>query len=342
MHRAVLITGGAGYVGSHISWLLAQHGYQVIVIDNFHHKQQVSLPWATIIKEDFAHKETLTHIFNSYAITAVIHCAAFIEVHQSIKDPKDYYENNVFKTAQLLEAMLIHGIKRFIFSSSCAVYGVPQHIPISEEYPRCPISPYGATKYMVEQMLADYAHAYGMQFVSLRYFNAAGAQPDDNLGEQHTPETHIIPLLLHAMMAQKPFTLFGDDYDTPDGSCIRDFLHVADIAQAHLLALNYLEKNGASDFFNLGTGQGISIKQLVSTAEQLFNMPINLIIAQRRAGDPQRLVADPSKAELMLGWKPQHSDITYILRSAYDYMLKQQSSSMQYKIHNGPTITTHQ
>lgn len=328
MRGSVLITGGAGYIGSHIAWLLAQHRYNVIVIDNFHQKQVVNMPWATVIKQDFAHKETLQHIFSSYHISAVIHCAALIEVSASIKYPQQYYDNNLCKTITLLNTMLAYGIKHCIFSSSCAVYGVPQHIPITEAHPKQPISPYGTTKHTVEQILADYAHAYEMKCVALRYFNAAGAQPEQNLGEQHTPETHIIPLLLRAMIETKPFMIFGDDYDTPDGSCIRDFLHVTDIAQAHLLAVNYLECNGASDCFNLGTGNGISIKQLVSITQQLFNTPIKSTIAPRRAGDPSRLVADPAKAALTLGWKPQHSDIRLILRSAYDYKIKHESNNL--------------
>lgn len=325
MHGSVLITGGAGYIGCHIAWLLAHRGYNVIVIDNFAHKQTVFMPWATIIKQDFADAQTLHHIFSSHDISAVIHCAALIEVNSSIKDPKHYYNNNVCKTATLLNIMLEHDIKQFIFSSSCAVYGVPQTI-LSEDHPKNPISPYGATKHMVEQMLAHYACAYDLTFVALRYFNAAGAQPEQQLGEQHRPETHLIPLLLRAMLQNSPFTIFGDDYDTPDGSCIRDFLHVTDIANAHLLALNYLERAKQSDVFNLGTGTGVSIKQLIGLTEQLFKTHITTSIAESRAGDPARLVADARKAEHVLGWKPQHSDMELILRSAHDYMMYQNRS----------------
>lgn len=324
MRRSVLITGGAGYIGSHISWLLAHHGYNVIVLDNFTHKQTVYMPWATIIKQDFAHKQTLHQIFSAHTVHAVVHCAALIEVNSSIKDPKHYYDNNLSKTATLFNVMLEHNIKQCVFSSSCAVYGSPVSIPMTEEHPQKPISPYGATKQMVEQMIADYAQAYNLKFVVLRYFNAAGAQPEQLLGEQHTPETHIIPLLLRALIENKPFTIFGDDYDTPDGSCIRDFVHVADIAYAHLLALNYLEQTQQSHYFNLGTGTGISIKQLIKTAQQLFNKDIELVITQRRMGDPARLVADATKALQMLGWKTQHSTIEHILQSAYDYMINVQ------------------
>lgn len=322
MHKTVLITGGAGYVGSHISWLLAQHGYHIIIIDNLHYNQQYHAPWATAYMEiDFASREELDRLFKQYDIDTVIHCAAFIEVGTSIKDPRYYYENNLFKTGKLLDAMLSHDIRNIIFSSSCAIYGTPLSIPMTEDHPQHPISPYGKTKAMVESMLIDFDHAYEMKFVNLRYFNVAGAEPSYNLGEQHKPETHIIPLLLDAMHYHKPFQLFGNDYDTPDGSCIRDFVHVTDIAHAHLLALRHLDMERPSESFNLGTGQGISIKQLVKTAEQLFDIPIKLVIEKRRAGDPARLIADPSKAELMLGWQARQSNLEHILRSAYTYML---------------------
>lgn len=323
MHKTVLITGGAGYVGSHIALKLAHHGYNIIIIDNFHQQQHFHAPWATVIKSDFANEEQLHTIFSSYPIDAVIHCAAFIEVGTSIKEPRIYYQNNLFKTGKLLNAMLSHGVRKIIFSSSCAVYGIPQEIPITEDHPRNPISVYGKTKAMVEEMLIDFDHAYDLKFISLRYFNAAGAQADQYLGEQHKPETHIIPLLLQAIHQQKPFTLFGNDYETPDGSCIRDFLHVTDIAHAHLLALQHLDHHKPSDFFNLGTGRGISIKQLIKTAEQLFATSVKLIIEKRRPGDPARLIADPSKVELVLGWRARHSDIEYILQSAYAYMLQE-------------------
>lgn len=323
MRSTVLITGGAGYIGSHIAWLLMQHGYEVVIVDNFCQQQRCYVTGATIIEADFGNKALLDDVFKKYVINAVVHCAAYTQVSASVYDPCHYYENNLFKTGVLLGSMLEHGIKRLVFSSSCAVYGQPVTIPMSETHPCNPVSPYGATKAMVERMLADYAHAYGLHAVSLRYFNAAGAHPEYNLGEQHLPETHIIPLLLQAMHERKPFMLFGNDYATPDGSCIRDFLHVIDIAYAHLLALASLDKYSSYECFNLGTGSGISVKQLVKAAEQLFDMPIKLVVADRRAGDPDCLVADPSKAMHMLGWKPRYSDISHILRSAYAYMLKE-------------------
>lgn len=329
MRSAVLVTGGAGYVGSHIAWLLMQHGYEVIIVDNFCQQQRCYLTGATVVEADFGNKQVLADIFQKYSINAVIHCAAYTQVAASVQDPLHYYENNLLKTGILLATMIEHGIKRILFSSSCAVYGLPIAIPMSETHPCNPISPYGATKAMVERMLADYAHAYGLHAMSLRYFNAAGAHPEYNLGEQHLPETHIIPLLLQAMHERRPFMLFGNDYATPDGSCIRDFLHVIDIAYAHLIALTSLDKYNAYECFNLGTGVGVSIKQLVKAAEQLFDIPIKLVVADRRAGDPDCLVADPYKAMQLLGWKPRYSDINHILRSAYTYMLKEQELGMK-------------
>ncbi len=322
MRKTILLTGGAGYIGSHIAWLLAKHDYNVIIIDNLQYNQTYYAPWATVIHDDFAHKDRLHNIFSQHHIDAVVHCAAFIEVSNSLKDPRSYYDNNLFKTGILIEAMLNYGIKQFVFSSTCAVYGKPTQIPITEEQPCNPYTPYGKTKLMVEHMLADYAQAYDLKFVSLRYFNAAGAEPEHNLGEQHQPETHVIPLLLHAMHYKKPFMLFGTDYDTPDGTCIRDFLHVTDIAHAHYLALRHLEDNQPSDYFNLGTGQGTSLKQLIHLTQKLFNVPIKVTIADRRPGDPARLVADPTKVEHILKWNPKQSHLEHVLTSAHTYMLK--------------------
>lgn len=321
--KAILVTGGAGYIGSHTAWLMAQKGYHVIVIDKLCHQQSGHTPWTTFINDDFANTVTLSRLFNTYNIQAVMHFAAFIEVHASLKDPRVYYENNVIKTAQLLREMLKHNVQHFIFSSSCALYGIPTYTPIDEQHPKHPITPYGTSKFMVEQMLHDYAHAYDFNYVSLRYFNAAGAQPDLNLGEQHQPETHIIPLLLHALHTQQPFSIFGTDYDTPDGTCMRDFLHVKDIAHAHYLALQHLERGNPSDCFNLGTGKGTSIKELIEVAQQTFSAKLHVLYDKRREGDPAILVADAQKARHILDWHPQYSALTHMLHSAYAYMHKQ-------------------
>ncbi|MEX0849406.1 MAG: UDP-glucose 4-epimerase GalE [Candidatus Dependentiae bacterium] len=321
--KAILITGGAGYIGSHTAWLMAQQGFHVIIIDTLIYKQSASFGWATCIHDDFANEATLRHIFSQYNVQAVMHFAAYIEVNASIKDPRHYYENNVIKTCKLLQIMLEHNIKQFIFSSSCALYGNPQYTPIDEQHTKNPITPYGASKYMVEQILQDYNQAYNMQYVSLRYFNAAGGDPDHNLGEQHEPETHIIPLLLQALKQRTPFKIFGTDYETPDGTCIRDFLHVKDIAHAHSLALEHLMHNNPSDYFNLGTGRGVSIKELLDIAQKTFKTSLHIVYDKRRAGDPAILVANALKAKRILNWYPHYSDIKYILHSANEYMTHQ-------------------
>lgn len=327
MQKTVLVTGGAGYIGSHIAWLLTHYDYNVIIIDNLHYNQPYYAPWATFIQGDFADRALLDTLCNTHNIEAIIHCAAFIDVATSLKEPRYYYDNNLFKTGKLLDAMLAHGIKKIIFSSTCAVYGVPTCIPIAEEQACNPITPYGTSKYMVERMLADFNRAYNLQFVILRYFNAAGAEPEHNLGERHNPETHLIPRLLQAMHEKKPFMLFGTNYNTPDGSCIRDFLHVTDIAYAHYLALRHLEQGQPSDHFNLGTGKGTSIKQLIKLVERTFEQPIKVITAPHREGDPAYLVADPTKIEQILHWQPKYSNLTHILQSAYTFMLKHQEQA---------------
>jgi UDP-glucose 4-epimerase len=314
--QTILIAGGAGYIGSHTAYLLAKHGFQVIIIDSFVHQQQFSPSWATIIRGDFADIQLLEKIFTQYQISAVMHFAAFIEVGQSVKNPLAFYENNVSKTITLLQTMLQHNVRHVIFSSSCAVYGIPEYLPLTEEHPKRPISPYGKTKLMIEEVLTDAAKAYDFKYVSLRYFNAAGALPEEELGEQHKPETHIIPLLLQAARNQSPFTVFGNDYQTKDGTAIRDYLHVLDIAQAHVLALHHLQQGNPSDYFNLGTGNGFSVKEMIETVEQLHHCSLKIIWEKRRAGDPSILVADPYKARSILQWQPRFSDIEFIIRSA--------------------------
>lgn len=325
MQQTILVTGGAGYIGSHISWLLTKKGYQVVVLDALLYQHNPSMPWATIIKGDVGDKIILQHIFSTFAITAVIHCAAFIDVGASIKDPRLYYDNNVVRTLQLLQSMLEHRVKRIIVASSAAVYGNPMYVPLDEAHSQNPLNPYAMTNYMVERIVSDFAQAYDLASVSLRYFNVAGAQPEDNLGEMHEPETHLIPNVLHAMMEQKPCTIFGNDYDTSDGTCVRDFVHVSDIAQAHLLALEHLMQGNPSDVFNLGTGNGISVKQLVATVEQLFNVKLKVLWSARRQGDVSYLVADTRKAQHILGWQPYNSSLEQILKSAQAYMCKQRN-----------------
>ncbi len=322
MLPSILVTGGAGYIGSHTALLLAQLGYQLIIVDSFVHKQQFAPSWATVIHQDIGNTEALDTIFASHNIKAVMHFAACIEVGQSVSDPLRFYENNVSTTISLLKTMLKHGVKKIIFSSSCAVFGNPEQPTLNEEHPKKPLSPYGSTKMMVETILEDCHKAYGLEYVILRYFNAAGAWPEHGLGEQHDPETHIVPLLLRAILNGKPFTVFGNDYPTPDGTAIRDYVHVRDIAQAHVLALKHLERGNPSDSFNLGTGNGISVKQMIEAVERVSHSKLPIIWGGRRAGDPALLQADPTKAQNILNWHPHYSDIDFILQSALAFHTK--------------------
>ncbi len=323
MKSTVLITGGAGYIGSHVSYIMAQKGYNVIILDTLLHGQKWIHSWATCIVKDFADSATLEAIFSQNNVEAVMHFAAYAQVGESVQDPLLYYENNVSKTITLIQYMLAYNVTKIIFSSSCAVYGTPQRIPITEDHPCNPINPYGATKYMVERVLEDCRKAYNFHYVSLRYFNAAGGVPELELGEQHTPETHLIPLIFNAALSNKPFTLFGVDHATLDGSCIRDFVHVQDIAQAHWLALRHLNNKLPSDVFNLGTGTGFSVKQVLAAAEHICEHAIIKIYAKKREGDPALLVADPSRAHDILGWKPRHSQLEFMLKSAYIFTRNQ-------------------
>jgi UDP-glucose 4-epimerase len=317
MHNTILVVGGAGYIGSHTAFLLAQHGYKVIVLDNLLQGQTFSHPWATFVKGDFGNQDLLTELLSKNNIAAVMHFAAFIEVGESIKNPLKFYNNNVTKTLQLFETMLAHGVNKFIFSSSCAVYGKPQFLPLTENHPTAPISPYGSSKLIVETVLQDLNRAHGLEYVALRYFNAAGALPEYGLGERHLPESHIIPLLLRAAQTQKPFSIFGTDYPTRDGSCVRDYLHVLDIGYAHLLALNHLLEGKPSDAFNLGTGNGFSVRQIIEMVEKVTETKIRTVFAEKRAGDPAELVADPTRAKNILQWQPRYSDLEFIIRSAH-------------------------
>ena len=323
MKQTVLVTGGAGYIGSHTAYLLAKQGYNVVIIDNLAQGQKWNADWATLVKSDFADVSVLESIFDKYKPTAVMHFAAFIEVGESVKDPLRFYNNNISKTITLLDTMKKHDINKFIFSSSCAVYGNPQRLPLIETHPKNPVSPYGRNKLMIEMALEDLQKAYGMEYVSLRYFNAAGAFSEQDLGERHNPETHIIPLALRAAKNKTPFFVFGDDYPTPDGTCIRDYLHVFDIADAHCKALEYLNEGNPSDVFNLGSGKGHSVKQMLEVIEKITKTKIELKHIKRRDGDPPVLVANNSKAFDILGWKPQHSEIENIIRSAKDFEYSQ-------------------
>jgi len=318
MSNTILVTGGAGYIGSHTVLYLLKKGYQVIVLDDLSQGQEFNLS-CNFIKGDFADKNLLEQIFTQNKIDAVMHFAAFIEVGESVKDPLKFYINNVTKTLTLLEVMLKHKIKKFIFSSSCAVYGIPEFLPLTEDHPKNPVSPYGQCKLMVENILKDFDTAYGLKFVSLRYFNAAGSINEHNLGERHSPETHIIPLIFKSIESGFAFKIFGADYSTRDGSCIRDYLHVWDIASAHYKALEYLNANNNSDFFNLGTGTGYSVKEIIQAVEILLDKKVITLETDRRLGDPPILVADATKAHKILDWQPLHSSLEEILKSAYNF-----------------------
>jgi UDP-glucose 4-epimerase len=318
-NKTVLVTGGAGYIGSHTSFVLAQQGYNVVIIDKLLHGQQFNFPWATFIKADFADEKVLKDVFLNYKIDAVIHFAALIEVGLSVESPHLFYENNVVKTLKLLDVMRENGVRKIIFSSSCAVYGDPVRVPMDEEHLKNPISPYGKNKLVVEYVLEDYARAYGLQYVSLRYFNSAGAFPEQNLGEQHDPETHIIPLLFRSIRNKTPFYVFGSDYATPDGTCVRDYIHVRDLADAHLKAYEHVNATHVSDVFNLGTGRGYSVRELVLAAGNVCGQKAIVICKERRDGDVDALVADPSKATNILGWSPQFSSLDFILKSALKF-----------------------
>ncbi len=319
MQPKVLVIGGAGYIGSYTAWLLARRGYDVVVLDALLQGQQFPYTWAEFVYGDYGDAQLLERIFTTHTITAVVHFGAFICVGESVQQPLVYYENNVAKTMVLLRAMVQHACKQFIFSSSCAVYGIPQTVPLKEDHPCNPISPYGSTKLMIEQMLYDAARAYDMRYVALRYFNAAGALAHEGLGERHIPETHSIPLLLNAARTGKPFFIFGTDYATPDGTCIRDYIHIHDLADAHHKALIHLERGHPSDIFNLGTGVGCSVKELIAVVQKITGSTIVTIPTARRSGDPAVLVADPAKANMLLQWKAYYTDMHTIVQSAWQF-----------------------
>jgi len=313
-----LVVGGAGYIGSHMVKHLLGAGHEVVVADTA--PTRFDVRWVEL---DIADGRALDTLFAEYRFDAVLHFASFIEVGESVSDPARYYQNNVAATLTLLQAMKRAEISQLIFSSSAAVYGKPQYVPIDEDHPKAAINPYGRSKWMVEQILEDFDRAYGLKSVCLRYFNAAGADPEGALGECHEPETHLLPLILQAASGRRAaVTVFGRDYDTPDGTCIRDYVHVADLVTAHSLALDYLLQGGASTAFNLGNGQGFSVQQVIETACTVTGRPIIIHEAARRAGDPPRLVADASKARDVLGWQPQHASLEEIVSHAWRWELQ--------------------
>lgn len=319
----VLVTGGAGYIGSHAVLSLQQAGYQVVVLDNLvygHREIAEEILKVELIVGDTTDRALLDKLFASRDIAAVMHFAAYAYVGESVTDPAKYYQNNFVGTLTLLEAMLAASIKTFVFSSTCATYGVPEIVPIPENHAQKPINPYGMSKLMVERVLSDFDHAYDFKSVIFRYFNAAGAAPDGSLGEDHNPETHLIPLvLLTAMGKRESVSIFGTDYPTNDGTCVRDYIHVTDLAQAHVLGLEYLLKGGDSAIFNLGNGSGFSVKEVIETARQVTGREIPTIECPRRPGDPPALVGSSERARNILGWNPEYADLKQILSHAWKW-----------------------
>lgn len=315
----ILVFGGAGYIGSHTVKHLLDNGYSCVVADNliYGHREAVD-PRAEFVHADLADKYSLQQLFDTHKIEAVIHFAAFTYVGESVTDPQKYYINNVVGTTNLLNAMLQHGVKKIVFSSTCATYGEPQYIPMDEKHPQSPINPYGRTKLMIEQIFADYERAYGLKHIALRYFNAAGCAQDGSIGESHNPETHLIPLVLKAIKGERAnIKIFGTDYDTPDGTCLRDYIHVEDLALAHRLALEKLDDY--SGCINLGTGIPTSVKEIISAAENVSGLKCPVEIAPRRAGDPAKLYADNRKAKEILGWQPRYTQIEDIISTAWNW-----------------------
>jgi len=321
---SILVLGGAGYIGSHAVYQLIDANKDVIVIDNLATGHQEAIhPNARFYEGDIRHVEFLRNVFEQEKIDAVFHFAASSLVGESMEDPLKYYDNNVYGTQNVLQVMQEYSVRFIVFSSTAATYGEPEQIPITEETITEPTNPYGETKRTMEKMIQWAAEAYGIQYVSLRYFNVAGARPKDEIGEDHRPETHLIPIVLEAARQKRShITIFGDDYDTLDGTCIRDYVHVEDLIQAHLLALTYLQHGGKSDVFNLGSNQGFSVKEIISAAEQVTEKKIPYQVGQRRIGDPARLIASSNKARTILNWEPKYPNVKQMITHAWQWHLE--------------------
>lgn len=313
-----LVIGGAGYIGSHLVKALIEQQHQVVVVDNLSAGRASAVLGGELIIHDFDDREFLDALFSKTRFDGVFHFASQIVVSESVKDPGKYYRANTAATLTLLEAMRDHKVGPLVFSSTAAVYGEPLYTPINEEHPTNPLNPYGRSKLMVEHMLADFDRAYGQKYIALRYFNAAGADPQARIGENHDPETHLIPLALQAITGKRPpLQLFGQDYDTPDGTCIRDYIHVDDLASAHILAIEFLINGGDSGVFNLGSNHGYSVNEVIETAAKVTGQQVPFTYAARRPGDPATLVADASLAKKVLGWQPQYTDLAQIIAHAW-------------------------
>jgi UDP-glucose 4-epimerase len=317
---AVLVTGGLGYVGSHAVKMLMERGESVVSLDDLVFGHVEASSGSEVVIGDIGDKELLRKIFSTHDIDSVMHFAAFADVGESVADPQKYYITNVSKSLAMLEVMLEFDIKMMIFSSSAATFGEPTQIPIPEDHPKDPTNPYGRSKLMLEEILKEYEHAYGLRSISFRYFNASGADPSGSIGEDHKPEHHIIPLVLEGAMGRREkFSMFGTDWPTPDGTCIRDYVHVTDLAQAHVLGLDALRKGKGTTVYNLGNGSGYSNRQVIATAEEVTGKKINVVDAPRRPGDPAVLVASSKKAVEELGWSPKYPDLKTIIETAWNW-----------------------
>jgi UDP-glucose 4-epimerase len=319
-NKIILVIGGCGYIGSHMVKCLLAAGHQVVVLDDLSTGYRDSLLGGELVVGNCGDRAVLDKLFAARQFDGVLHFASFIQVGESVIEPAKYYQNNVANALTLIEAMKDNGVGPLIFSSTAAVFGEPEYVPIDEAHPRQPINPYGMSKYMVEIMLRDFDRAYGLRSVALRYFNAAGADPEARIGERHEPETHLIPLALQAVLGRRAaLKVFGRDYETPDGTCIRDYIHIDDLSDAHLLALEYLWNGGETTAFNLGNGEGFSVQQVLDAVEQVTGQKVPHVNAPRRAGDPARLVADSSQARKVLGWKPGYAELETIVRHAWQW-----------------------
>ncbi|MEJ5283554.1 MAG: UDP-glucose 4-epimerase GalE [Brevinematales bacterium] len=319
---AILVAGGAGYIGSHTVKMLYKKGYDVIVYDNLSKGYREFAKWGKFIEGDISDDKKLKEVFKNHKIDAVMHFCAFIEVGESVVEPEKYYKNNLVNTITLINTMKDAGIKNFIFSSTAAIFGEPKHIPIKEDDPKNPINPYGKTKLFVEEILEDYEKAYGFNSICFRYFNAAGADPDGEIGEAHNPESHLIPLILDAAMGKREaIKIFGTDYPTKDGTCIRDYIHVNDLAEAHILGLEFLLKEKRSERFNLGSGEGYTVREIIDMVKKITGKEFKVVETERRAGDPPVLIADSSKARRMLGWQTKFT-LQEIIETAWNWHKK--------------------
>ena len=317
MTNTILVTGGAGYIGSHACKALAQAGYFPVAYDNLVYGHKWAVTWGPLVEGDILDREKLDDVFAEFQPAGIMHFAAFIDVGESVLNPAKYYRNNVSGTISLLEAAVAHRCTRFVFSSTAATYGIPETIPIPVDHPQKPINPYGWGKLMIERILKDFDHAFGLRHAALRYFNAAGADPDSDIGELHEPESHLIPLVIRALKGHQPYiTIYGTDYPTPDGTPIRDYIHVTDLAEAHVRALDLLMNGSASFALNMGTGRGYSVRELIGAVERVSGERVPVRETGRRPGDPTVLIADGSKAYDLLGWKPRFTDIDDIVASA--------------------------